>query len=105
MPGVLGWLLLMLFLLVTWVLFRAPSLAAAGHIYAAMASGVGLARADALRTIVLAAAFALVGPTSQDIAARLRPMAWLVPAAALATVLLLFKLGDGPAYEFIYFRF
>jgi alginate O-acetyltransferase complex protein AlgI len=105
MPGALGWLLLMLFLLVTWVLFRAPSLAAAGHIYAAMATGVGLERTDALRTILLAAAFALIGPTSQDIAARLRPKGWLVPAAALATVLLLFKLGDGPAYEFIYFRF
>jgi alginate O-acetyltransferase complex protein AlgI len=104
-PAALGWLCLMAFLLVTWVLFRSPSLAAAGHIFGAMASGVGLARPDALRTILLAALFALIGPTSQDIAGRLRPAAWLVPAAALATVLLLFKLGDGPAYEFIYFRF
>jgi len=105
MPVALGWVLLMLFLLVTWVLFRAPSLAAAGHIYAAMAGGVGLTRPDALRTILLAACVALLGPTSQEIAARLRPYAWLAPAAALATALLLFKLGDGPAYEFIYFRF
>ena len=104
-PAALGWPLLMLFLLFTWVLFRAPSLAAAGHIYAAMAGGVGLARPDALRTILLAAGFALVGPTSQEIAARLRPVGWLVPVAALATILLLLKLGDGPAYEFIYFRF
>jgi alginate O-acetyltransferase complex protein AlgI len=104
-PRALGWLMLMAFLLVTWVLFRAPSLAAAGHIFTAMMGGVGLTRSDALRTILLAAAVALIGPASQDIVARMKPRAWLVPAAALATVLLLFKLGDGPAYEFIYFRF
>jgi alginate O-acetyltransferase complex protein AlgI len=103
MPAALGWPLLMLFLLVTWVLFRAPTLAAAVHIYSAMWSGAALPEAP--RTILLAAAVALIGPTSQEVVARLRPVAWLVPVAAIATILLLFKLGDGPAYEFIYFRF
>jgi alginate O-acetyltransferase complex protein AlgI len=102
LPAALGWPLLMLFLLLTWVLFRAPTLVAAGQIYAAMAAGFGPVP---LRTILPAAVFALMGPTSQELAFRLRPASWLAPAAAFATVFLLFKLGDGPAYEFIYFHF
>ena len=105
LPAPLGWALLMLFLLVTWVVFRAPSVTAAGHMLAAMVGGAAPATPGALRTIAVAAAFALLGPTSQEIAQRLRPSLWLAPAAALATIALLLKLGDGPAYEFIYFRF
>jgi hypothetical protein len=43
--------------------------------------------------------------SSQALVERLEPYRWLAPAAALATVAALLKLGDGPAYEFIYFRF
>ena len=52
-----------------------------------------------------AAAVAMLGPTSQQFVERLRPQLWIAPAAAVITVLALLKLGDGPAYEFIYFRF
>ncbi len=104
-PAPLGWAMLTAFLLVSWIFFRAPSIGAAGHILAAMAGGAGPALPPALRTIAIAAGFALLGPTSQDIVARLKPYPWLAPVAALATLALLFKLGDGPAYEFIYFHF
>jgi alginate O-acetyltransferase complex protein AlgI len=94
-----------MFLLVTWVLFRAPSLAAAGDIFAGMLGQGVPGRVEGLRTVAIAAAVAMLGPTSQHFVERLRPHLWIAPAAAAATVLALLKLGDGPAYEFIYFRF
>ena len=107
-PKAIGWAMLMLFLLVSWVLFRAPSLGAAWRVLASMIGSGAPAAPTApgeLRTIGIAAAFAFFGPTSQEIAARLRLYPWLAPVAALATLVLLFKLGDGPPYEFIYFHF
>jgi alginate O-acetyltransferase complex protein AlgI len=59
----------------------------------------------AMRTILMAAAIAIIGPSSQEIAERLKPWPWLAPVAALATALVLLRLNDGPSYEFIYFRF
>ncbi len=105
LPRPIGWAMLMVFLLVTWVFFRAPSLGAAWHLLGALVAGGAPAAPAGGEVIAVAAAVALIGPTSQDIAERLRPWRWLAPAAAFATLLLLFKLGDGPAYEFIYFRF
>ena len=105
LPAPLGWALLMVFLLVTWLFFRAPSLSAAGEMLSAMAGQAPAGPVSGLRTIVLAAAIAMLGPSSQAFVERLRPYRWLAPAAAAATVAILLKLGDGPAYEFIYFRF
>ena len=104
-PQPVGWAMLMVFLLVSWVFFRAPGLSSAWHLLVSMVAGAAPVRPVGSGVIAIAAAVAMIGPTSQDIAARLRPWRWLAPAAAFATLLLLFKLGDGPAYEFIYFRF
>jgi alginate O-acetyltransferase complex protein AlgI len=95
----------MLFLLVTWVLFRSPSLGAAGAILSAMIRQAPPGSVSGWHTILGAAAIAFIGPSSQGFVERLRPYAWLAPVAAAATVAVLLKLGDGPAYEFIYFRF
>jgi D-alanyl-lipoteichoic acid acyltransferase DltB (MBOAT superfamily) len=105
LPAPLGWALLMAFLIITWVFFRAPSLPAAGDMLWAMAGQAPSGPLSGLRSILIAAAFALLGPSSQALVERLEPYRWLAPAAALATVAALLKLGDGPAYEFIYFRF
>jgi len=105
LPAPLGWALLMLFLLVTWVFFRAPSLDGAVAMLRAMAGDAPPGPLEHLRTITIAAAVALLGPTSQEVTQRLKPVAWLAPVAALAVVVAFLKLGDGPAYEFIYFRF
>ena len=104
-PRPVGWAMLMVFLLVSWIFFRAPSLAAACNVLLAMLAGGGPAWPRGLGTIAIAAAVVFVGPTSQTIAGNLRPYRWLAPAGALATVALLLKLADGPAYEFIYFHF
>jgi len=105
LPKPASWALLMMFLLITWVLFRAPSLAAAGDIFWSMLGQGVPGRVEGLRTVAIAAAVAMLGPASQQFVERLRPHLWIAPAAAAATVLARLKLGDGPAYEFIYFRF
>jgi alginate O-acetyltransferase complex protein AlgI len=105
LPRPIGWLALMLFLLVTWVFFRAPSLHAAGNVIAAMAGWGAMTPVTGLRTIVLAAAAALIGPSSQELVMRLEPRRWVALAGAAATAAVLLKLGDGPSYEFIYFHF
>ena len=105
LPAPVGWALLMLFLLVTWVFFRAPTLTAAGHMFWAMAGHGAPGAIKGSRTLLIAAAFAFLGPTSQRLVEGLRPYSWLAPVAALATVIILLALSNGPAYEFIYFRF
>lgn len=55
--------------------------------------------------MIIGAALAMIGPTSQDLVNRLRPWHWLAPAGAVATVALLIKMADSPSYEFIYFHF
>jgi alginate O-acetyltransferase complex protein AlgI len=101
----MGWAMLMVFLLVTWIFFRAPSPAAARSVLTAMLTGDGSAWPRGLSTIAIAAAVVFLAPTSQTIAGNLRPYRWLAPVGAFATVALLLKLADGPAYEFIYFHF
>jgi alginate O-acetyltransferase complex protein AlgI len=105
LPAPVGWVLLMLFLCVTWVFFRSPSLAAAADMLGAMAGRAMPGPVAGLRTIGFAAIVAMLGPSSQQLVERLRPYPWLAPIGAIATILALLKLGDGPAYEFIYFRF
>jgi len=101
----MGWAMLMVFLLISWVFFRAPSLAAAWNVLTSMVTGGGPAWPRGLGTIAIAAAVVFLAPTSQTVAGNLRPYRWLAPAGAFATVALLLKLADGPAYEFIYFHF
>lgn len=105
LPRAAGWLILMVFLVVTWVFFRAPSLYAAGHMLSAMVIPGPLPSFPGMRTIVLAAVFALFGPSSQELVTRLKPRHWVAFAGAAATAAVLLKLGDGPSYEFIYFHF
>jgi alginate O-acetyltransferase complex protein AlgI len=104
-PPVLGWMLVMLFWTCSATFFRAPSLQTAINVLVAMAGHAPPGPLLGWRTIVVAAAVATIGPSSQNVAERLKPWGWLAPVAALATVLLLFRLNDGPSYEFIYFHF
>ena len=105
MPAIIGWALTFLFVTLAWVLFRAPSFTAAGHLYAIMAGGAPLGAALKWRLLLPAAAFAMLGPTAHDLALGARPSRWLAVALALALVLLLLQLGNEQNYEFIYFQF
>ena len=58
------------------------------------------------RTIVLAAAVAMVGPTRLGMpSTACRPRAGSPSAFALLFVIVLLKIGDDANYEFIYFQF
>lgn len=109
LPSVLGWPLTMLFVAVTWVLFRAPDMATAGHILGALWPDFSLSSQEwgkigGGRTLLLAAAVAIIGPTSWQVIERLRPRWGWAAMIAVVLVVALFKMRDG-AYEFIYFQF
>ena len=107
MPAVLGWTLTMAFVLTAWTLFRAPDFATAGTVLRGMAglAGAGPTRVAHAPELAAAIALALLGPTSQALADRLRPRPWLAwPIGAALAGLLLLAGGRAPN-EFIYFQF
>ncbi|MBV9589099.1 MAG: MBOAT family protein [Hyphomicrobiales bacterium] len=105
MPALVGWALTLLFVVLAWVLFRAPSFEVAEKLYLTLAGAAPLGSALKWRLLVPAAAFAMIGPTAYDIAMKARPSKGLALALALALVLLLLELGNEQNYEFIYFQF
>ncbi|MDB5592397.1 MAG: acyltransferase, partial [Enterovirga sp.] len=105
MPSVLGWALTMLFVILTWVLFRAGTFDAALRIYAAMFGWADLGATFKWRSIALAAAVATLGPTAWALVHRMPPWRSVAIAFAVVFVVVLFKIGDDANYEFIYFQF
>lgn len=108
MPRALGWALTLLFVVAAWVLFRAPDFATAQRVLAGMAGlhGIGHVKVANAAVVALAAAVALLGPTSQDAALRLlRPTPWLAVPAGLALAALVLLAGGRVPNEFIYFQF
>jgi len=105
LPRPVGWIMTFVFVMLTWVLFRATSFDAALRIYEALlgfgAPGLGIK----WRTILVAALIATLGPTAWDLVHRLPPHRWIAAAFALALMIVLFKIGDDANYEFIYFQF
>ncbi|MEE4380084.1 MAG: MBOAT family protein [Candidatus Competibacteraceae bacterium] len=110
LPRSIAWLLTLLFLFPTWVIFRADSLASAGTILASMIGLNGLSMALPISHnwgfSVLAFILAVAGPTSQKLAlTTLRPRRiWAVTTAGLLIYLTLNLAGDGYT-EFLYFQF
>jgi len=98
-----------LLVVIGWVLFRAPSIAAATHIYGAMfAFTPGINTSDAgklLAFICIAGAWAIWGPNSQEIHRNFRPSyAWSGLAAAAFGACLSVMAG-GRSSPFLYFQF
>jgi D-alanyl-lipoteichoic acid acyltransferase DltB (MBOAT superfamily) len=108
MPAVLGWALTLVFVVVAWVFFRAPDFSAAWHMLQGMAGagGLGWVRLRDGKLLPVAAALAMLGPTSLEIArARLRPRVWLAVPVGVALAALVLVAGGRLHDAFIYFQF
>jgi D-alanyl-lipoteichoic acid acyltransferase DltB (MBOAT superfamily) len=111
LPSPFAWTLTMLVVLAGWVLFRAPDFATAGTMLAAAAGDAPASTSivpGVRKTwiIAIAAAIAILGPTSVEAALeRLRPRRIIAAGAGLAIVLLMLAVGGGANNDFIYFQF
>ena len=108
MPRLAGWAVTTVFVVVGWVLFRAPDFATAARVLAGMGGvhGVGHVHVDNAVLVAAAVAIVLLLPPSQDLAlGRLRAARWLAVPAGAALVALLLLIGGRVPNEFIYFQF
>ena len=110
MPRVAAWGLTSVFVVLAWVLFRAPDFAAAASILTSMAG----ARAGAwpvltnesAAALILGAVIAVAGPTSHRFALSLaQPAPWMAVPAGLVLSWLLLLIGGRLPNVFIYFQF
>lgn len=105
-PAMIGWAATVGFSMLTAVIFRAPTLAAAGHIFEGL-TALPQQRVPGLTEFAIAAFCAVVLPPSHQIIARLmqRPRAIVAYGMAALAAVCLLQIGRGPPMEFIYFRF
>jgi D-alanyl-lipoteichoic acid acyltransferase DltB (MBOAT superfamily) len=103
----LAWVLTMLFVILGWVLFRAPDFTTAGAMLAGMAGANGVG-GEVTWPAVLAAAAAVsvIGPTTKEFVEEwLRPLPAYGIAFGLAAVMVVLEVGAGQPKSFIYFQF
>ena len=105
MPTLAGWAITFAFVVLAWVLFRATTFESALLIYKALFGFAPLGVGFRWRTLALAAAVAIVGPTAWAAVHRLPPWRSIAVAFAILLVSVLLKIGDDANYEFIYFQF
>jgi len=105
MPGLAGWAITFAFVVLAWVLFRATTFESAILIYKALFGFAPLGVGFRWRTLALAAAVAIIGPTAWAAVHRMPPWRSIAVAFAILLVSVLLKIGDDANYEFIYFQF
>jgi alginate O-acetyltransferase complex protein AlgI len=105
MPRLLAIPITFLFVVVTWVFFRAGGFDEAISLLRSMAGGAELGRFKGWEPVAIAAAVAFLVPSAQRLADLMTARAVWAAAAALASFLVLVKLNQGGSYEFIYFQF
>jgi alginate O-acetyltransferase complex protein AlgI len=110
LPWLIGWALTMLFVMLSWVLFRAANFSSAWDVLRSMAGLHGLARPvltnESAAAIMLGCVVAVAGPTSQRFALSLsRPAPWIAVPAGILLSWLLLLIGGRLPNVFIYFQF
>jgi D-alanyl-lipoteichoic acid acyltransferase DltB (MBOAT superfamily) len=117
-PPALGWLMTMAFVIFSFVLFRATDLHNAFQVFAALIPRGGFSAAKKLSFVLsnpetaayvlpalLSFPFAWFGPTSQEMAASLRPTVRTSVAYALLAFIALVLINSVIAKTFVYFGF
>ncbi|QNT77494.1 MBOAT family O-acyltransferase [Entomobacter blattae] len=107
-PSFLGWGLTTIFLLITWVFFRATDVSSAWQILHNMVYYTSSAGFKFHHTglLTLACAIALIGPSSQNFVNGLSaPSPWMACVTAIIFILFIFMVGGRIQDAFIYFQF
>jgi alginate O-acetyltransferase complex protein AlgI len=107
LPTLLSWVLTVMLVLLTGVIFRAATLEGAWHVFQGLTIAPELDRVRHVVPIVVGMLVAFLLPASQDIVALLtrKPDPLLAALLGIALLALLIELGDRNVYEFVYFRF
>jgi hypothetical protein len=107
LPALVGWMLTVLLVLLTGVIFRAGTVDAAWHVFQGLAIAPSLEKPMHLAPLVIAPLVACLLPASQDIIAALtrKPRPWLAALLGLGLLALLFEIGEQGVHEFVYFQF
>ncbi len=105
LPAVVGWALTLLFVMLTWVLFRATSFEASLAVFKGLFGLAPIGSGFKWRTIAIAAVVATLGPSAWAAVNRAPPSRALAIGVAVLFVVVLLKIGDDANYEFIYFQF
>jgi D-alanyl-lipoteichoic acid acyltransferase DltB (MBOAT superfamily) len=105
LPNVLAWPITFLFVIVTWVFFRAGSFGQAISLLKSMAGSAEFGRFKSWEIVATAAAVAFILPSAKRLTELLTARVVWATAAAVASYLVLVKLNQGGSYEFIYFQF
>jgi D-alanyl-lipoteichoic acid acyltransferase DltB (MBOAT superfamily) len=107
LPSVVGWFLTMLFVIVGWVIFRAPNFAAAYDLLTAIAGVNGFDGRIQGRTLLLcAAAVSLLLPSSHQLIERhLKPLPAVAIPLSITFAFMMLRINTDAPVTFIYFQF
>jgi len=107
LPQLIGWVLTVMLVLLTGVIFRAGTPDAAWHIFQGLAVPPNLDRTRQVVLVVLIPLMAFLLPASQDIIALLtrRPRPWLAALVGIGLLAILVELGERNVNGFAYYRF
>jgi len=106
MPFVAAWAITMLFVLCGWVLFRAPTLADAGVMFAGLTGFGGLDRGAGWTLLAFAAVVSVVPQLSARwLLTNLQPSLFVAFLTALALLSAAIAIGESGPEPFIYFQF
>lgn len=107
LPDAIGWLLTILFFLLSGIVFRAGSLDAAWNLYAGLLVLPDAKLLGRSWILGLAIACATLLPSSRELCTRInkRPRMIVAVAFGLVCIAIMVLLGGDESYEFIYFKF
>ncbi len=107
LPRVVGWLLTVLFFLLSGIVFRSATLDVAWNVYSGLAVAPRLELLEKSWVLGVAIAFAMLLPGSRELCARIcdRPGMVVPVAFGLVCMAMMTLLGGDETYEFIYFKF